>query len=109
MEESKLIEMIKMNPSIIKTINNPTDEMQIIAIKNNEPAINFITNLNKNKMIDFLKANILVIKYISTKISKDELEDVLNNIISMDKIMFIYKYGSKKAKKITVDEKLKMI
>ncbi len=33
MEESKLIEMIKMNPSIIKTINNPTDEMKLLAIK----------------------------------------------------------------------------
>ena len=29
--------------------------------------------------------------------------------IQMDKILFIYKYGSKKAKKIAVDEKLKMI
>ena len=26
----------------------------------------------------------------------------------IDKIMFIYKYGSKKAKKMAVDEKLKM-
>ena len=29
--------------------------------------------------------------------------------MQMDKVMFIYKYGSKKAKRIAVDEKLKMI
>ena len=69
------------------------------------------------------------------EISKDEVEKVLKEALSnedveekyvreylnysridknsdmmpMDKIMFIYKYGSKKAKKIAVDEKLKMI
>jgi len=85
-------------------------------------------------MLEFLKANILVIKYIVKKISKNELEAVLKQVLSeedveekyvrdfinsttidrnsdtmpMDKIMFIYKYGSKKAKKIAVDEKLKM-
>ena len=32
-----------------------------------------------------------------------------SNSIKIDKVMFIYKYGSKKAKKIAVDEKLKMI
>ena len=29
--------------------------------------------------------------------------------INLDKIMFIYKYGSKKTKRIAVDEKLKMM
>ena len=82
-----------------------------------------------------MKVNILVIKYVMKEISKDELEEVLKEVLSkedveekyvrdflncstidknsdimpMDKIMFIYKYGSKKAKKIAVDEKLKMI
>ena len=55
-------------------------------------------------------------------LSKDDVEekyvrDFLNcsiidkesDVIAIDKIMFIYKYGSKKAKKIAVDEKLKMI
>ncbi len=72
---------------------------------------------------------------LSEEISKDELEQVLkealsnddveekyvrdylnyntidrnSDILPMDKIMFIYKYGSKKAKKIAVDEKLKLI
>ena len=30
-----------------------------------------------------------------------------SEILDIDKIMFIYKYGSKKAKKIAVDERLK--
>ena len=55
-------------------------------------------------------------------LSKDDIEekyirDFLNcNLISVDseyipidKMMFIYEYGSKKAKKIAVDEKLKII
>ena len=55
-------------------------------------------------------------------LSKDDVDekyvrDFLNcsiidrnsEIIDIDKIMFIYKYGSKKAKRIAVDEKLKMI
>ena len=55
-------------------------------------------------------------------LSKDDVDekyvrDFLNcsiidrnsEIIDIDKIMFIYKYGSKKEKRIAVDEKLKMI
>ncbi|PBH84933.1 hypothetical protein BGV14_11360, partial [Clostridioides difficile] len=108
---------------------------ELIAIKNNEAAISFITDLDKNKMLEFLKVNILVIKYILKKVSKDELESVLKEVLSkedveekyirdflncsvidrnsesipIDKIMFIYKYGSKTAKKIAVDEKLKIM
>ena len=76
-----------------------------------------------------------VLKYLAKHITLEELEKVLKDSLSkedveekyvrdflscsiidrnsssikMDKIMFIYKYGSKKAKKIAVDEKLKMI
>ena len=35
--------------------------------------------------------------------------DKHSDIIPIDKLMFIYKHGSKKAKKIAVDEKLKLI
>ena len=85
--------------------------------------------------MEFLKQNILVVKYIYKKISADNIKnaikeaiskedidekyirDFLNcsiidrnsNEINLDKIMFIYKYGSKKAKQIAVDEKLKMM
>ena len=82
-------------------------------------------------MKEFLK----LIKYIVKKIEKEDLEIVLKDVLSkedvdekyvrdfltcniidrnsstidMDKIMFIYKYGSKKSKKIAVDERLNMI
>ncbi len=83
----------------------------------------------------FLKANILVINYVTTKIeiTTDELAQVLKDALAdeavtekyvrdflncsaidrtsdrfpIDKLMFIYQYGSKKAKRIAVDEKLK--
>ncbi|MDU4936019.1 MAG: hypothetical protein E6X43_11975, partial [Peptostreptococcaceae bacterium] len=50
-------------------------------------------------------------------VSEKYIRDFLNcstidresNIFKIDKIMFIYKYGSKKAKRISVDEKLKII
>jgi hypothetical protein len=91
--------------------------------------------MDKDKFLSFLKINILAIKYIppSITVSKEELDDVLRHVLSqddvdeqyirdfitctdiernyhemaIDKLMFVYQYGSKKAKKITVDEKLK--
>lgn len=133
--ENAQIEAVKANYGALKYINTPTYEAQSIAIKQNEAAITFITDLDKDKMLAFLKINILVIKYISREISEYELEEILKQVLSneavedkyvrdflncniidrnsenfkMDKIMFIYKYGSKTAKKIAVDEKLKMI
>ena len=59
---------------------------------------------------------------LSFRISKEEIEekyirDLLNcSVIDrnnpempIDKLMLIYKYGSKKAKRVAVDEKLKLI
>ena len=96
-------------------------------------------DMNKDKAIEFLKVNILVIKHIPRDIQKEinlqELQEILKEVLSsenveekyvrdllnctaidrnsetfaMDKILFIYEYGSKKAKKIAVDEKLKIM
>ena len=44
MDESRFIEMIKRNPSIIKTISNPTDEMKILAIKEDGLVLRYINN-----------------------------------------------------------------
>ena len=124
---------------IYRYIEFPCIEAEIQAIRNNESAINFISNLNKEKLLILMKENILVIKYVSknllNQISQEEIENLLKEVISkeeisekyirdfinctlidknseyfnMDKIMFIYQYGSKLAKKIAVDEKLKII
>ncbi|MFR1076491.1 MAG: hypothetical protein ACLSEL_08195, partial [Romboutsia timonensis] len=51
-------------------------------------------NVNEKYVRDFLSCSM-----IDRKDKKFEI----------DKILFTYKYGSKKAKKIAVDEKLKMI
>ena len=123
----------------LRYINSPCYKAEVAAIKNNEAAVKFINNLNKDKVLSFLKVNILVIRYITksmlNEISEEELKDMLREVLSkddveekyvrdflncsvidkdseviaIDKIMFIYKYGSKKAKRIAVDEKLKMM
>ena len=75
----------------------------------------------------------LVVKYLIQEVSKDELEEVLREVLSketvedkyvrdflncqtldkysqaqgLDKLLLIRKYGSKKAKQIAVDEMLK--
>ncbi|MPM53181.1 hypothetical protein SDC9_99946 [bioreactor metagenome] len=63
-------------------------------------------------MEDVLK-QVLAKEDVEEKYVRDYLNcstiDRKNDTITMDKVMFIYKYGSKKAKKIAVDEKLKMI
>ena len=133
--ESVQKEALKISYDALRYINSPSHNIEIEAIKNNEAAISFIHNLDKDKILNFLKENILVIKYVAREISKEDLEDILREVLSkeeveekyvrdllncsiidrnsknfeIDKIMFIYKYGSKKARKIAVDEKLKMI
>ncbi len=44
MDEAKTIEMIKKNPSIIKNIDNPTEEMKLIAINKNGLLLRYINN-----------------------------------------------------------------
>ena len=137
--ESVQMEAVRISYDALRYINKPSYKAEVIAIKNNEAAVKFITSLDKEKILNFLKENILVIRYITrsllAQISQEEFEEVLkealskedieekyirdflncsvidreSDVISMDKVMFIYKYGSKKAKKIAVDEKLKMM
>ena len=106
-----------------------------MAINENEAAIKFISNIDENKKILFLKHNALVMKYFINDLPRDEVELALKEVlskedvsekyvrdfincesinekygnISMDKMIFIYKYGSKACKRIAVDEKLKMM
>ena len=137
--ESVQIEAVSISYDALRYINEPSYKAEVIAIKNNEAAVKFIINLDKEKILSFLKENILVIRYVTrnllSQISQMEFEEILKealskedieekyvrdflncsvidrecDVLSMDKVMFIYKYGSKKAKKIAVDEKLKMM
>lgn len=129
-------EAVRISYDALRYIKDPARTAELIAIKKDERAIRLINNLDKNKLLEFVKANILVLKYCRTdiEISQDELNqavqevlakedveekyvrDYLNcnmcatnsDVISMDKLQFIYRHGSKKAKKIAVDEKLKL-
>ena len=83
--------------------------------------------LHKKKFRDethtfLIEGEHLIEEALKEVISKEDVEekyirDFLNcgvidrnsDAIRLDKIMFIYKYGSKKAKKIALDEKLKMM
>ena len=127
-------EAVKINYDALRYINSPTQLVELMAIKHNEQAIQFIHVLDKIKIIEFLKVNILVLKYVNKDITKMELIELLKEVLSrddveekyirdflnyntiennimndVDKIMFLYTYGSKKAKKIAVDERLKLI
>ena len=133
--ESVQIEAVNINSDALRYINSPFYSAQLIAIKNDDSAIRFIDDLDKKKLIEFLKINILVIKYCTFDITLDEIEEALKEVISkddveekyirdflncsvidinsdnirMDKIKFIYNYGSKNAKKIAVDEILRIM
>ena len=133
--EKVQLEAIKISYESLRYLKSPSLNCQIMAIKNNESAIQFIKDLNETKISEFLKVNILVIKYITKEINKVDIKEILKEVLSkedveekyvrdflhcsmidrnseivpIDKIMFIHKYGSKKSKKIAVDERLKMI
>ena len=125
--EKVQIEAIKVKYDALRYIENPSLKAEIEAIKINEAAINFIEDLDKKRINIFLRENILIVKYIFNKISENEIKERLKDVIqdenvsekyirdflnceaiSFDKLRFIYEYGSKKAKRITVDEKLKI-
>ncbi|MGL4740629.1 MAG: hypothetical protein ACRC41_07470, partial [Sarcina sp.] len=115
--------------------DDPAIDVEVLAIESNDAAIKFINKLDEEKKKLFLEKNILVIKHIAQDISLESLKEVLKEVLSkedvkekyvrdffncstidrnsaqidLDKIMFVYKYGSKKAKKIAVDEKLRIV
>ena len=62
----------------------------------------------KEMLIEVLSKEGVEEKYVRDFL-KCSIIDKDSDVIAIDKIMFIYKYGSKKAKRIAVDEKLKMM
>ena len=64
MEESRIIKMINNNPSIISTINNPTDEMKLLAIKKDGLTLEYIDNPTIEMQELALDNNIRAIRYI---------------------------------------------
>jgi len=71
----------------------------------------FINDLPRNAVeqafIEVLGREDISEKYVRDFINCDSINEKYGNI-SMDKIIFIYKYGSRASKRIAVDEKLKI-
>ena len=126
---------IKRNYDALRYIENATLKAELLAIEENEAAIKFISNIDESKKVLLLKHNALVMKYIGNELPLSTVETAFKEVlskenisekyvrdfinchsidekygnISMDKMIFIYKYGSTVCKKIAVDEKLKMV
>ena len=56
-DENKNLKILSLNPSYIKSIENPTEEMQIIAVKSNGMLLNYIKNSTEKVKWETLKAN----------------------------------------------------
>ena len=73
------------------------------------PFVGYINNIDIKEVLK----EVLSKEDVDEKYVRDFLHcsiiDRNSDIVQMDKIMFIHKYGSKKAKKVAVDERLKMI
>ena len=115
---------IEKSWNAIKYISNPSLEAKRKAIIENEEAISFC-NYDIEELKIFISDNIKVVKYVyelidpelvvevlMEKLEKDNMtEEYMKDfieleILEMDKIRFIYEYGSKKTKIMLVDYKL---
>ena len=121
---------VTANYEALRYIANPDFDAICLAVQQTEKAVRLVSSITKEQFLHFIQLNILVLKYIPNglSISKDELESVLKQILSLDdvdelyirnfincpidmlspvdKVLLVDAYGSKKAKRITVDEKL---
>ncbi len=121
---------VKANYEALRYIPNPDYEAVCLAVKQTEKAVRLVATVTKEQFMHFIQLNILVLKYVPKGIAipKDELVDILKNVLSQDdvdeayvrnvincpmdalspleKVRLVDAYGSKKAKRITVDEKL---
>lgn len=114
---------VKKDWSALKFIENPSEEAEIEGIKNNEEAMRYI-KVTEEKINKYIKININIAKYLSEEelnqieaiireeIASEEVDDkyMLNflqcDAFKFDKVKYVYKYGSMKAKTILLDHKL---
>ena len=119
----------------LRYIKKPTAQAERLAIHQNERAIQWVNDLTKAKILELIAINFLVIKFVMKEISTDELQQVLQKelaketveekyvrdflnystidkkspIMAIDRLLLIDQYGSRTAKRIAVDEKLKLL
>lgn len=129
-------EAAAINYTSLRYVKHPTFEAQCIAIQNDDQAIRLFADAPKEHILHFLSLNILVIRYLPREklVTDEELKDVLRRTLSrddvpeqyvrdfitcnrietdydwrqVDKLRIIHEYGSRRAKRIAVDEKLKI-
>lgn len=114
---------VKKDWSAIKYIENPSEEAELEGIKNNEETMRYI-KVSQEKINRYIKINIKIAKYLSEEdlnriepiireeVAKDEVDDkymldfLQCDAFKFDKVKFVHKYGSMKAKTILLDYKL---
>lgn len=153
-EEEKQM-AVRRHPDAIQYIKEPSVEVQLIAVKGDyvtlrdiacadrkvellavakdAAAFLFIKQKTKEKCLDLLRVNIRIYQYMSELLSKEELEQLLIELVSLeavpeglirdllsfempagspwyeiDRVLLIRRYGSRKAQTVAVDEKLRL-
>ena len=70
MDESRYLKMISNNPSIISTINEPTEEMKMLALEKDGLTLEYIENPTIEMQELALNNNIRAIRYINEQQKK---------------------------------------
>lgn len=121
---------VRGNYEALRYIKNPSTEAKDLAVRENEQAIRLIPGMKKEEFLRYLSRNVLVSKYMPQGISltPDDWRDTFKAVLAQDdvdetyvrdfitctavglspadRVLLVDQYGSKKAKRITVDEKL---
>ena len=77
MDEAKILGMLKLNPIAIKNIDNPTDEMKIMALKRDGLLLRYIDNATKEMEEIAVKTNPRAIEFIDNPTEELMKEAVL--------------------------------
>ncbi|MBY6798287.1 hypothetical protein HYH85_19080, partial [Clostridium botulinum] len=115
--EAVQLKAIENYYAAIRYIKHPTLNAKIASIMSHEEGINYISNYDLDEVKLFIYKNISVVKYIYENIDIDLVIEVLMDkikdenieekymknfleleILEMDKINFVWEYGSKNAK-----------
>lgn len=121
-----MVEAVKGNWRAIQYVDNPPLDIIRKAVQEDEEAARYLDDINEENAAILIGDNVKVVKYIGQKISDEMVEKVLQSILSkedvdpkyvvdfiecdalkINKVKFIRDYGSRKAKAILVDYKLR--
>lgn len=104
-EEKKYIEMVKNNPESIKDIDNPSEKVQMAAIKADYNIFKYIKNPTKNVMYEAVKLHDLLIGDIYDPPERVQMVAVKNNPYAINSIK-PYPCEKAKAKAVLINYKV---